>query len=64
MTKWLAWCPHCRKYATEAAAPKSADFVDEVQCSLCNKPINANIGQSVNLPIHIEVKKVDLLEVL
>ncbi len=56
------YCPHCGKATTIGIGPKQIGFVPEVNCSLCNKRIDASKGQMVQIKSRTKVgPKTDLL---
>jgi len=41
---WLIYCPHCNKGTTIGISPRQVDYSKQVNCSLCNKVIDASNG--------------------
>ena len=44
---WLIFCPHCNKGTTIGRSPRQIDYSKEVNCSLCNKVIDASNGTTI-----------------
>ncbi len=60
---WVIRCPHCNQGLTVAMAPGLQGFIEQINCSACNKQIDASTGFYVMHPVKYYKEPYDLLSV-
>ena len=60
---WVVRCFGCNKGVTVGSAPGLPGFIRTINCSFCNKKIDAKFGFYVLRPISYHKESFDLLSV-
>ncbi len=60
---WAIRCTHCGTGKTIGIAPGLPGFIKIINCSICNKKIDASLGFYILQPIQFKKESFDLLSV-
>ncbi len=60
---WLVRCSSCGRGVTVGTAPGTPGYIRIINCSFCNKEIDAKFGFCALKPIHYHKESFDLLSV-